>query len=90
MTALNKYEQETIVNYTNGEKTASIYTADPVVIRKLDKLVEKYPETYKVIAQDKYSKTYECPKKMVSFRPPRILTDEQKAELRERMNKINN
>ena len=43
---LTRYEQETIVNYNNGDKLASVYTADPIVIRRLDKLVKKYPEDY--------------------------------------------
>lgn len=34
---LTKYEQETIINYNNEEKTASIFTYDKSLIRKLDK-----------------------------------------------------
>ena len=44
ISGLSRWEQETVVNYNNEEKTATVYTADPVVMRKLDKLVEKYPE----------------------------------------------
>ena len=55
---LTRYEQETIVNYNNGEKFATLYTADPVVMRRLDKLVEEYPDDYKIINKDEYSKTY--------------------------------
>ena len=42
--SLTRYEQETIINYNNGDKMISLYTADPVVMKKLDKLVEKYPD----------------------------------------------
>ena len=34
---LSKYEQEAIVNANAGEKLAEIYTADPAMIRKMDK-----------------------------------------------------
>ena len=86
---LTKYEQETIVNYNNGDKLATIYTADPVIMNRLDKMVEKHPDTYKVIETTEISKTYECPKKLVSFRHPVVLSEEQKAKCRERLAKIN-
>lgn len=34
---LTKYEQETIINYNNEEKTDSVFTYDKSLIRKLDK-----------------------------------------------------
>lgn len=33
---LTKYEQETIINFNNDEQEASIYTASPQMMRKLD------------------------------------------------------
>lgn len=41
---LTKYEQETIINYNNEEKTASIFTYDRSLIRKLDKRLPDYPD----------------------------------------------
>ena len=38
---LSRYEKETIILLNAAEDTASIYTADPVWKRKLDKLVEE-------------------------------------------------
>ena len=89
MNKLTRYEQETVVIYNAEEKLAEIYTADPVVIRKLDKMVEKYPDEYKVIKQDSISKTYSCRKKLISFRPPVIMSEERKQELRERLKSMN-
>ena len=43
---LSRYEQETIVNYNAGEQTATLYTRDKAVMRKLDTLVADYPDTY--------------------------------------------
>ena len=41
---LTKYEQETIINFNNDEQEASIYTASPQMMRKLDALAAAYPE----------------------------------------------
>ena len=48
---LSRYEQETIVNYNAGEKTATLYTRDKAVMRKLDTLVADFPDTYKLTKQ---------------------------------------
>lgn len=44
---LTKYEQETIINYNNEEKTASIFTYDKSLIRKLDKRLAEMAERMK-------------------------------------------
>ena len=75
---LTKYEQETIVNYNNGDKIGTIYTADPVVIRKLTKLIDAYPEDYKLIRKNDFSLECSFPKKLIQFRKPIHLTQEQK------------
>ena len=86
---LSRYEQETIVNYNAGEKTATLYTRDKAVMRKLDTLVADFPETYKLTGQDEISKTYSFPKSHVSYRKPRKLSVEQRKQAQERMNRIN-
>lgn len=68
---LSRYEQETIVSYNAGEQTATIYTRDKAVMRKLDTLVANFPDTYKLVKQDEVSKTYSFPKSFVSYRKPR-------------------
>lgn len=80
-------EQETIISFTADDKIAQVYTCDAVYIRKLDRLCEKSPNQYKVIQQDAYSKTYTMPKKLVSFRIPREMTEEQRAAAKERLAK---
>lgn len=54
---LTKYEQETIINFNNDEQEASIYTASPQMMRKLDALAAAYPEHYQVVEQTEVSKT---------------------------------
>lgn len=41
---LSKLEQESIILYNEEEPTASIYTHDPKLKRKLKRLAEKYPD----------------------------------------------
>lgn len=86
---LSKYEQETVINYNNGEKTATLYTADPIVMRKMDKLVEKDPDEYKVIKENDISKTYEFPKKLIGFRVTQRMTPEQREKAIARLKKFN-
>jgi hypothetical protein len=86
---LSRYEQETIVNYNTGEQTATLYTRDKAVMRKLDTLVADFPDTYKLTGQDEVSKTYSLPKAYVSYRRPRKISDEQRLQAKNRMREIN-
>ena len=86
---LSRYEQETIVNYNAGEQTATLYTRDKAVMRKLDTLVADYPDTYKLTGQDEVSKTYSFPKTYVSYRKPRAVSTEQRERARQMMVKRN-
>lgn len=85
---ITRLEQETIVNFNAAEDTASVYTADPVYMRKLDKLCEREPVSYKLVKQDKDGKWYEMPKRLVRFATTRIMTEEQKEAASERMRKM--
>ena len=48
---LSRYEQESILNYNAGEQTATLYTRDKAVMRKLDTLVADFPDIYKLTGQ---------------------------------------
>ena len=86
---LSRYEQETVVNYNAGEQTATLYTRDKAVIRKLDTLVADFPDIYKLTGQDDISKTYSLPKSYFNYRKPRRISKEQREQAREMMLKIN-
>ena len=86
---LSRYEQETIVNYNAGEQTATLYTRDKAVMRKLDTLVADFPDTYSLIGQDEVSKTYSFPKTYINYRKPRAVSTEQRERARQMMLKIN-
>ena len=61
MANLTKCEMETVVNYNVGEQTATVYTRDKSVMRRLDRLVADYPESYKLLSQTEIDKTYSMP-----------------------------
>lgn len=84
MAQLTKYEQETIFNYNQEEKTASCYTCDAALIRKLDRLCEN-GEAITVTREGDGWKEYTFPKSWLKVRPPRKLSDEQRQELSNRM-----
>lgn len=81
---LTKYEQETIINYNNEEKTASIFTYDKSLIRKLDKRLAEMPDM-KLIRRGEDFAEYSLPKKWIKVTFPRQYSDEQRAEMAERM-----
>lgn len=81
---LTKYEQETIINYNNEEKTASVFTYDKSLIRKLDKRLSEMPDM-KLIRRGEDFAEYSLPKKWIKVAFPRQYSDEQRAEMAERM-----
>ena len=89
MTNLTKYEMETVVNYNAGEQTATVYTRDKSVMRRLDRLVADYPDSYKLLNQTDIDKTYSMPKSYVTYRKPRMLSDKHREQARQRMSKLN-
>ncbi|MBR4781087.1 MAG: hypothetical protein IK014_07005 [Lachnospiraceae bacterium] len=82
---ITRYEQETIINFNAEEKTATLYTRDPAVMRKVDALVIEYPDTFKCISETDIDKTYEMPKSVVTYRKPRKLSEEQREAARKRL-----
>ena len=86
---LTRYEQETIINYNAEEKTATVYTRDSAVMRRIDALVIEYPDTFKCICETDIDKTYEMPKSAVTYRKPRRLSQEQREASRCRIENIN-
>jgi len=86
---LTRYEQETIINFNAQERSATLYTRDPAVIRRIDTLVNDYPDTFRCINETDIDKTYEMPKSAVTYRKPRNITEKQRRAARERMRMIN-
>lgn len=78
MSKLSRYEMETIINFNADEQMATVYTADPAVMRNLDSLVIDFPNTFKCIKVNSISKAYEMHKSAVTYRKPRRLIKEQR------------
>lgn len=95
MAGLTRYEQEVTINFNAVDGTAELYSANPVWIRKIDKLVEQNPEQFKLVevircGGEVVAKQYSFPKRFLSVRSKdvvRELTEEQKAEMAARLKK---
>lgn len=68
--ALSMYEMETHITWNAEEKIASIWTCDPVSIRKLDKLVAGSPDVYRCVERGEDYAKYKVDSKFVIFRKP--------------------
>lgn len=83
---LTKYEQETIINYNEDEDTASVYTYDKKLQRKLKNLSLKYPD--KIVLERTCphgAEEFTVPKRCVSIREP--YSDARRAAASERAKK---
>lgn len=79
---LLKCEQEVVINFDADNDMATLYSSYPAWIRKMDKLVEQYPDIYKVVAMTDISKTYSMPKKYINCRKPRNYSDAYREQKR--------
>ncbi|MFQ7401667.1 MAG: hypothetical protein ACLRNW_28475 [Neglectibacter sp.] len=89
-TSLSRYEQETLVNFNEGEDSASVYTHNKALRRRLEQLAEKYPEDCRLISVTHWEQAveYYVPKTWLRINPPRVaasLTEEQKQKRREHL-----
>ena len=86
--ALSIEEQELCINAMRDEDFATAYCSDRTWITKFDKLVEKSPDLFEIVAETDYGKTYKFPKRLISIRSSivtREMTDEQKELASERL-----
>ena len=69
---MNKAEQETTISWDAATKTADVYTADPAIIRKLDKLTVQHPDIYRCTRKDNRhgGAFYEVPVRYIRFAKP--------------------
>lgn len=84
---LTAYEHETTIILNDADEYAIVYTCQKPMITKMDKMCKSNPDSYKLVKQDEWSKTYHIDKELIGFRSPREkkeLTEEQKLELQER------
>lgn len=87
-------EQETTISFYRDSDTAVVYTSDRTVMTKLDKLAEDPGSPWTLVREsrlqggDVVGKYYRTPKGLISFRRAKVtreLTDEQKADMAQRL-----
>ena len=83
---LTRYEQEVVINMNADEDIATVYSANPAWIRKMDALVKEFPDIFYIKRQTEISKTYEMPKKFVRIGKPRELSQAQRENLEKMQN----
>lgn len=78
---LTNYERETIINFNEGEDTASVYTHNSTLRRRLERLAQDRPEECRLVktCHDGQAVEYYFPKKWLRVNPGLRLTDEQRA-----------
>lgn len=80
-------EQETTVQMSRTEDVAHVWTSDNVAVTKIKKLMERAPDQWKLVkistnaAGEPVGYFFECPKKLVSFRTPRVYDENDKAAI---------
>lgn len=77
MYKLTKEERETIIRFDEARATATVYTCNTQIKKRLDELGQKSSEIYRE-NEDEYSHTYIIPKKIIKFSLPRELSEKEK------------
>ena len=85
---LSRYEQEVVIILNADEDETTVYTANPVWIRKMDKLCKELPEVIRLKSWTEVSKTYALPKNLIRIGKPRTLSEAQLGHLQELQKKI--
>ena len=85
--SLSRIEMETYIRWAADEKDATMYTADRIVRRSMDKLCDA-SDAYIKVREDDEGATYVFPKKLLSFRKPRVMSDDQREIVKQRLNEI--
>lgn len=90
--SISLLEQETIILYNRAEKTASVYTFEPTLKRKLKSAMDKYPELVRVVQEEDSDGVmeFEVPKDWIKVTPKvkKTLSEEEKKIRVERLSKV--
>lgn len=76
---LSNLEKETIILWNEAEKTASIYTYNPALVRQLSELCQTHPDQVRQTGDNGWGGlTFSLPKRWLKVVPPRILSPAQR------------
>ena len=89
----NRAEQETTIRWDEEDKTAHVYTASPVVLRKLNKLCDQFPDIYQRTLEEfdgekMVAARYTVYKGLVRFAKPRKMSEAQREVAAERLSRM--
>ena len=86
---ISRLEQETIINFNEAESTATVYTHNGAMVRKLEGLADQRPDEVKRgrVFPDG-GREYTIPKRWVKVNASRILSEEQKADIAARFKRV--
>lgn len=84
---LTNYERESVILFNEADRSASVYTNNPALIRQLSALCASHPEQVRRTGDNGFGGlTFELPKKWLKVSPPRVLSAAQK-EVLDKMNR---
>ena len=84
--SISRLEQETIINFNEAESTATVYTHNGALVRKLEGLADQRPDdVQRGRAFPDGGREYIVPKRWVKINASRILSEEQKADIAARL-----
>lgn len=85
---ISRLEQETIINFNEAEGTATVYTHNAALTRKLEALSDQRPqEAKRGRSFPDGGREYIVPKRWVKVQPPRAYSEEQRAAMAARLRK---
>ena len=85
---ISRLEQETIITFNEAEATATVYTHNAALTRKLEVLADQRPEDAKRGRSfPDGGREYIVPKRWVKVQPPRAYSEEQRAAMAARLRK---
>lgn len=82
MSNLSRYERETIISFNDEDSTATVYTCNRSLQRKLSLLASE-TDSYSLVKEDEDSQTYECPKNLIRFGKPKVVSEEFRQKMRD-------
>lgn len=80
----SKTEQETVILYNQEDKTATISTEDPALLRKLGDLAQKSTAVLRVEERNGYGE-YQLPKSYIKVSAPKQYKEETRQLMAERL-----
>lgn len=80
---LSAIERETIINFNEAEPTATVYTYNRAMLKRISDLAERFPAEVELKNTDEWGgTTYTIPKRWVKVNGPRILSEAEKEQRR--------